>query len=174
MTVNNAAPTATLGNNGRVDKGSAAAVSFTSPLDPSSADTAAGFHYAFACDNGSLASATYAGSGTSVSTNCTFNDNGTFIVRGRIIDKDGGFTEHTTTVTVNNVAPEVTLDPGNTYTWDESATAERTFSYTATDPAGTADPLTKTINCGSGGFYVAGSDTGTTFKCKFPDGPPAP
>ena len=26
-------------------------------------------------------------------------------VRARIIDKDGGFTEYTTTITVNNVAP---------------------------------------------------------------------
>ena len=89
-------------------------------------------------------------------------------------DGDGGTDSATHAVVVNNLAPEVTLDLGNTYTWGESVTAERRFSYTATDPAGAADPLTKTINCGTGGFYVAGSDTGTTFKCKFPDGPASP
>ena len=54
VTVNNVAPTATLGNNGPVNEGSSATVSFTSPSDPSSADTTAGFHYAFACDGALL------------------------------------------------------------------------------------------------------------------------
>src|SRR2546425_161962 len=109
VTVNNVAPTAALTNNGPVAEGNAATVSFGSQSDPSSADTAAGFHYAFACDNSSLAGATYAGSGASASTTCTFNDNGSFTVRGRIIDKDGGSSEYTTVMTVNNVAPTATL-----------------------------------------------------------------
>ena len=46
--------------------------------------------------NGDLSGATYAGSGTSASTSCTFADNGTYSVKGRIIDKDGGYTEYTT------------------------------------------------------------------------------
>ena len=64
VTVNNVAPTATLSNNGPVNEGSPATVTFSSQFDPSSADTTAGFHYAYDCDGGSLAAATYAGSGT--------------------------------------------------------------------------------------------------------------
>ena len=46
---------------------------FSGQSDPSSADTTAGFHYAYACDNGSLATATYLGSGTAATQDCTFN-----------------------------------------------------------------------------------------------------
>jgi PKD repeat protein len=98
VTLRNAAPTADLGNNGPVDEGSPATISFSNQHDPSSADTAAGFHYAYACDNGSLAGATYAGSGTSATHQCTYSDNGTYTVKGRIIDKDGGYSEYTTDV----------------------------------------------------------------------------
>src|SRR5207245_414785 len=112
ISATNVAPTATLSNNGPVNEASPVTVSFSSQLDPSAADTSAGFHYAYSCTNVSLAAATYAGSGASASTSCTFADNGSFTVRARIIDKDGGFSEYTTAVTVNNVAPTVTA-PAN-------------------------------------------------------------
>src|SRR4029078_4550083 len=63
VTVNNVAPTASLANNGPVNEGSPATISFSAQFAPSSADTAAGFHYAYDCGGGSLAGATYAGSG---------------------------------------------------------------------------------------------------------------
>src|SRR5205085_8458230 len=93
--VANVAPTATLSNDGPVNEGSSATISFSNQLDPSSADTGAGFHYAFACDNGSLAGATYGGSGSSDSTTCSVPDNvgSPFPVKARIIDKDGGVSE---------------------------------------------------------------------------------
>src|SRR5262249_27780197 len=47
----NVAPTATLSSAGSVTYGQATTVSFSSPFDPSSADDAAGFHYAFAADD---------------------------------------------------------------------------------------------------------------------------
>jgi hypothetical protein len=62
----------------------------------------------------------------------------------------------------------VTLDAGNTYTWDESTTAERSFSFSASDPG--ADTLSITVDCGPGD-YVMGSQTATSFRCVFPDGP---
>src|SRR3989442_1112789 len=108
VAVANVAPTATLGNNGPVNEGSAATISFSAPFDPSGADTLAGFHYAFDCAGGAL-SATYATAGTSGSTSCTYADGpSTHTVSGRILDKDGGFTDYTTSVTVNNAAPVVT------------------------------------------------------------------
>src|SRR5204862_2609825 len=93
-----------------------------------------------------------------------------------LTDEDGSFLNaaNALSVDVNNVAPTVALDPGNTLTWDESTTAERTFLYSTFDPAGANDPLTITIDCGPGGSYVDGSDTGTSFKCIFADGPASP
>ena len=106
VTVNNVAPTATFGNGGSVNEGSPATVSFTSQFDPSSADTTAGFHYAYDCADGDLSGATYAGSGTSASATCTYDDGpSSHTVKARIIDKDGGFSEYTTSVTVLNVPP---------------------------------------------------------------------
>src|SRR5436305_10883928 len=96
-TVTNVAPTAALANNGPVNEGSPATISFSNQHDPSNADTTAGFHYAYDCNNGSLAGATYAGSSASASTTCTFDDGpSTHTVRARIIDKDGSFTEYQT------------------------------------------------------------------------------
>ena len=110
LTVNNVAPTATFPATRTVDEGSSSSFAFTSPSDPSSADTTAGFHYAFDCTGASLATATYAGSGTSASASCSFGDGpGSQTVRARIIDKDGGFTEYTTAVTIANVAPTATF-----------------------------------------------------------------
>src|SRR4029078_5149538 len=103
VTVNNVAPTATFTASSPINEGSSSTVTFSGPSDPSAADTTAGFHYAFSCTNGDLSGATYAGSGSVASTTCAFDDNGTYTVKGRIIDKDGGATQYTATVTVNNV-----------------------------------------------------------------------
>src|SRR5205085_1727302 len=103
VSVANVAPTADLANDGPVGEGSPATISFSNQHDPSNADTAAGFHYAYACGGGSLAGSNYGNSGGSASTQCTFADNGSYLVRARIIDKNDGFTESTTTVAVTNV-----------------------------------------------------------------------
>jgi hypothetical protein len=105
VTIANVAPTATFSNDGPVDEGASVSVSFSNQFDPSSGDTAAGFHYAYSCDGSSLASATYAASGTSASHNCKFGDNGDYVVKGRILDRNDGGTTYETTVKVRNVAP---------------------------------------------------------------------
>src|SRR5215471_15775446 len=78
----------------------------TTACAPSSADTAAGFTYAFDCGTGS-GYGVYSGSS---SATCATTDNGSRTVGGRIRDKDGGYTEYTATVTVNNVAPTATFN----------------------------------------------------------------
>ncbi len=171
--VNNVAPTATLANNGPVNEGSPATISFSAQFDPSSADTAAGFHYAFACANGAPVGATYAGSGTSASTTCTFNDNGIFTVTARIIDKDDGFTEYTTDVTVNNVAPTATLS--NNGPVNEGSPATISFSNQF-DPssADTAAGFHYAFACDNGSLAAAtyaGSGTSASTSCTYPDGP---
>src|SRR3989442_477967 len=146
VTVANVAPTDTLSNNGPVNEGSPATISFSASLDPSSADTTAGFHYAFDCAGGPL-SATYAGSGASASTSCSFADNGSYPVRARILDKDGGFTDYTTTVSVNNVAPTVTA-PANQTANEGASTSFMLGSFS--DPGVNDTPWAVDIDWGDG------------------------
>jgi hypothetical protein len=100
VTVTNVAPTATLGNNGPVNVNAPVTVSFSNPADVSSPDVTAGFHYSFALTASGLA-ASYTAAGTSASQTFTFTTSGSFTVFGRIYDKDNGFTDYTTSVTVN-------------------------------------------------------------------------
>ena len=115
LTITNVAPTATFANNGPVTLGNTADVTFSAPSDPSSADTTAGFRYAYDFDNDGdfeVGDGTYAGSSTSATATIpttVLNAAGPFTVAARIIDKDGGFTPSTTTITVQpppNVAPD--------------------------------------------------------------------
>src|SRR5207302_7594547 len=96
-----------------VAEGSPVDVTFSSPSDPSSADTAAGFRYEYRCDGSAFPGAPdYATADHSATHQCTFDDGpSTHTVRARIIDKDGGTTPYTTSVTVANVAPKPTLNP---------------------------------------------------------------
>jgi hypothetical protein len=71
-------------------------ISLTSPQDPSTADTTAGFTYAFDCGDGSG----YGAFGASSSRSCPTSDIGTRAVGGKIRDQDGGVTEYTGTVQV--------------------------------------------------------------------------
>ena len=169
--VNNVAPTATLGNNGPVGEGSPAAVSFTNQFDPSNADTTAGFHYAFSCANGSLAGATYAGSATSASTNCTFPDDGTFTVKGRIIDKDDGFTEYTTVVSVTNVAPTALLGNNGPLGEGSPATVSFTnqFDPSSTDTAAGFHYAFLCTNNSLASATYANSGTSAATTCTFGD-----
>jgi hypothetical protein len=165
LVVNNGAPVGVLGNTGPVLEGSPVSISFSGQGDPSPQDVAAGFHYAFACDNGSLASATYANSSASPSTTCVFSEPpSSHNVRGRIIDKDNGFTEYTTNVIVGNANPTATADQ-STVTVNEGSTATNTGTFS--DPG--MDPLTiyteygTVMDNGNGTWswsYFAGSGPG--------------
>jgi len=109
VTVNNVAPTGRLTNTGPVDENSPVSVSLVDVFDPSSEDTAAGFRYSFADTMAGLAT-TYLGAGTLSSATFTFPDGPLSpTVFGRVFDKDGGFSDYQTTVTVRNVAPTATF-----------------------------------------------------------------
>ena len=104
--VDNVAPTATLANDGPVDEGSSGHHHLQRCLRSSSGRHQRRLplhlrlrrHHASA---GQLCRGRRAGQ----HDQCTFNDNGSYTVFGRIIDKDDGYTSYTTLVTVNNVAP---------------------------------------------------------------------
>jgi hypothetical protein len=171
VTVDNVNPTGSLGNNGPVNEGSTVTVSFSGQSDPSGPDATAGFHYAFSCTNGSLASATYATSGTASSTTCTYSDNGSKTVRARIIDKNDGLTEYTTTVVVSNVAPSVIITgPPSGSIYPVGTTVTFTGSFTDAGSSDThsaqwaADSTTfaGSVTEAGGNGTVTGSRTFTT------------
>jgi hypothetical protein len=111
VAVANLPPTADFVDNDPVTVGNAATVRFTNTDDPSSIDTAAGFRYAFACDNGSLGDPDYQSAGTAADHACTFNEAGTYTVLGRIIDKNNGFNDYTIDVKVTDGSGGDTTPP---------------------------------------------------------------
>jgi len=153
----NVAPTATFNAPVEVDEGSAINLSLTDPLDPSADDTAAGFEYAFDCGD----SAGYAAFSTNHSATCPTNDNGTRTIKGKIKDKDGGVTEYTASVTVNNVAPTATFNaPANV---DEGSGIN--LSLTAPFDPSSADTdasFEYAFDCGDGAGYAAFSTSNST------------
>ena len=133
--VNNVAPTAVFTNtSGEIDEGGLATITFTDQYDPGSIDLAAGFLYSYDCtDDG-----TFEINDTQTHTvACSYDDNGIYTVRGRIIDKDGGYTDYTAEVVVNNVAPTPNAGADQTVFRNELVTLTGTWD----DPAGSADDL---------------------------------
>ncbi len=105
LTVRNAAPTATLVNDGPVDLGTPVAVSFANPSD-APADIAAGLRYSYDFnDDGDFTDPGEAENVASPVLSYTFPAAGVFNVRGRITDKDGDFSDLTTSVIVRSAPP---------------------------------------------------------------------
>jgi hypothetical protein len=94
VTVSNVEPTATFGAPASASAGFSFTLSLTSPHDPSTADTEAGFTYAFDCGSG------YGAFGAATTASCPTSDVGTRSVGGMIQDKDGGVTEYRASVRV--------------------------------------------------------------------------
>ncbi len=116
VTVNNVAPTATLTNDGPVDEGTTANVSFSAQTDPSLDDSATGFVYDFDFGNdGTFEIVDSASPTAGVPSELAVDGPATVEVLGRIKDKDGGSTDHVTAVVVANVSPSLTcsIDPVN-------------------------------------------------------------
>ncbi|HMJ76080.1 MAG TPA: PKD domain-containing protein, partial [Iamia sp.] len=160
LTITNVAPTATFSNNGPVTLGNTADVTFTGQTDPSSADTTAGFRYSYDFDDDGdweVGDGTYAGSSTSASATVptsVLNAVGTFEVNGRIIDKDGGFTDYATTITVDpppntapiaDAGPDQEVNAGDTVTLDGTGSSDADsdeLDYSWVQTAGPAVTLT--------------------------------
>jgi predicted extracellular nuclease len=149
----NVAPTATFVAPASVNEGAAFSLTLVNPFDPSSVDTAAGFTYVFDCGAG------YGAPASSNTANCTATDGpATLTVKGKIIDKDAGATEYTSTISVNNVAPTATfvapaaVNEGSVFT----LTLVNPF-----DPSGvdTAAGFTHAFNCGAGAGPFSASNT---------------
>ncbi|MDB5294732.1 MAG: hypothetical protein JWO31_715 [Phycisphaerales bacterium] len=112
VSIVNAPPTAQLRPGEAVTVGAASTVRFAEVTDPSLADVTAGFRYAFDFNNdGDFADPGDVEGSTSPTASFAFPASGTYTVRGRVTDKDGGASVYTTTVTVNPASPTVVPPP---------------------------------------------------------------
>ena len=147
VAVGNVAPTATLTNNGPADEGASATVAFVGTLDPSAADTAAGLTYSFDFDNDGVFDVTGPSPTADVPAGLLVDGPRTLTVRGRVADKDGGFTDAATALTVRNVDPVVVNLATDAVSYREGDTVRLTG--TIADP-GTADSQTVVIDWADG------------------------
>ena len=158
VTVNNVAPTATFNAPNSVNEGENIAISLTSPVDPSSADVAAGFEYAFDCGSGALGSFS-----TTSTAACPTTDDGSVTVRGQIRDKDGGLSPiYSKLVTVNNVAPQIT---SVTNSGPVGVNANVNITVLVTAYAG--DTLAYEFDCDDNGVYEVGPQASNVGVCSF-------
>jgi len=103
----NVAPTATFNAPGTIQEGDTILLSLSDALDPGSADLDS-LRYAFDCGSG------YDSWHRTSAADCPSSDDGDLTVRGRILDKDGGISEYSRTIHVQDVPPVV--DAGGPYT----------------------------------------------------------
>src|SRR5262249_56192345 len=102
--------------------------------DVSAPDQAAGFKYSYDFDNNGIWELTDV---TTASANTTFSTAGSKTVKARIKDKDGGFTDYTTVVTVNG-APIANAGA------DQTANEASSASFTRTARGGLPAPPSHT------------------------------
>ena len=94
VSVLNVAPTASFQAPATSFAGFPFSLSLASVQDPSAADRAAGFSYAFDCGSG------YGAFGSSAGASCSTTDTGTRSVGAKVKDKDGGVSEYRGSVAV--------------------------------------------------------------------------
>src|SRR5207248_3284461 len=144
-------------NGGPVTAGSAATVSFSAQADPSAADAAAGFRYSYDFNNDGTFEVTDSSSASATVPASYLSTAGAHVVHGRIKDKDGGFTDYTTALTVSNVPPAVTA-PSNLNAYQGASTVFGLGSFA--DPGANDGPWTVTVQWGDA--------TSSTFTVTLP------
>jgi hypothetical protein len=157
LVVSNVAPAATfITPSSAVHSGDTFNLSLTNPIDPSTADTTAGFTYAFDCGSG------YGSFSSSNSASCTAGGTSSQSIKAQIKDKDGGSTEYTGSVSVltDTTAPvttatAVTADAA-AYTFGTWTNQAVTITLSASDSGGSGVAnIFYTINGGNQQTYSA-------------------
>jgi PKD repeat protein len=151
-TVANVPPTASLTNNGPITPAATVTISFWNQYDPSPVDTAAGFKYSYDFNNDGIWDVV---DSTSASATTSFATAGTYTVKGRIKDKDGGFNDYTTTVTVSN------QNSGNTYY--VATTGSDSANGSASTPWKTLQKAANSVAAGDTVIVAAGTYVGFAF-----------
>ena len=129
LTVTNVAPTATINAPSPVNSGASFTVQLNGGTDLGTNDIPA-LQYAFDCGDGGGFNAF----DVATSRSCTASQPNSQTVKGRIRDQDGGETEYSTTVSVNNAAPVANAGGAKTGTEGSPVTLNGTGS---TDSDGT-------------------------------------
>ena len=166
VTVNNVAPDVSAGADDTIDEGDTftGSGSFTDP----GADTwTATVNYG---EGAGVQPLTLVGQTFNLSN--LYQQDGTYTVTVCVNDDDT-FDCDSLTVTVNNVAPTVTLSAGNHLAVNEGS--QHTYSFTTSDPGDDTFSVVS-VSCGGNGSQVGSttfnSATGAgSFVCTFPDGP---
>jgi hypothetical protein len=148
---NNVAPTGTLINSGSVNEGAAGASVTFAVVNDVLADLAS-IRYAYDLNNDGIfdiGDGTYAGSaGNSNTANIPASllaESGSRVVAARLLDKDGGVANFTTTILINNIAPTIASIAGKTVGMGSPLGITGSLS----DPSN-VDTFTATVDYGDG------------------------
>lgn len=170
LNIGNTAPTAALVNSSPVAEGSSVNIVFANPYDPSAADTAAGFRYSYDFNNdGDFSDPGDLAGVSSASAAFTLSRFGSYTVRGRISDKDGGFRDYTSVVVVTDapiaaagVAVTATAGAplaGVVATFVDANPFGFAGEFSATVQWGDGETSTGSIVASGGSFQVIGNHT---------------
>ncbi len=163
VAVSNVNPTGTFTDNNPLPEGSPVTVTFGSQTDPSSVDRAAGYKYSYDVNNDGVWDVV---NSTSPTAQYTFQDNGVYTVRGRITDKDGGFTDYTTDVEMSNVNPTAVFSNSGPVTVGQAVTASFVGQF---DPSAvdTAFGFRYSYDFTNDGTWEVANSTGATAATTF-------
>jgi len=175
LVINPTPPTATFAGTDTALGGSST-VSFTSPFDPSAAQTNAGFTYSYDFSNNGVFEIADSRSASAPVPAALLAQPGSFVVHGRITAQDGTYTDYDTTIHVADVAPAVTVESnqvvnsetpftlsGITFSDLGYSTASASWNFTAMIAwgDGTVTPGTLTVTQGGAGVPTIGTVGGS-------------
>lgn len=147
VAVANVAPQATFAAPTSVNEGESISLTLSEIIEPSSADTSAGFGYSFDCGDG-----TFSDWGSEPTASCVTVDNtppgSPATVGARVRDKDGGVSQYNSLVDVLNVAPSAIFAPTDV---DEGSPIQLELAdATDASSADVAAGFTYSFDCGAG------------------------
>ncbi len=170
VTVGNLAPIGTF-TGGQTALGQPNDVTFTGVTDPSSADVSAGLIYSFDFNNdGDFDDLGDVANISSSSASHTYDAPGAYTVRGRVADKDGGFTDYTTTVSVMSVETPIAV-PGGPYSVAEGSAITLDGSLSTTIDGLPVAGFEWDFNYDGVTFDVDATGATPTFSAGMIDGP---
>jgi hypothetical protein len=160
VTATNANPTATLTGPAVVGVDQSFTLALTGATDAGSTDVLFGLRFAFDFNNDGVyevGNGTYAGSSASFTASAQFSSAGVYTARGRVLDKDGGFTDYTLQVSVAPGVVSAVVNGGQTDLVQRSRVTTLTVTF---DSVVTIDAAAFTLRR-TGGYEGTAGDNAT-------------